>query len=175
MGVALLVIPPEQISASDHALIVVQVQQQPPGYEQHKRLKYVGLDTLARLAKQEVIPKLSSEAAIKACSGCKQAKLTRCSFPPVSNSVQATSPMGILLADLCGPMPVLSRSRKKPMLAIVENATRFWQPHFLSRKGDVTKRLKSLQAWGERGTGNKMRTLRTDAGVEFRNREMQAW
>ena len=122
------VIPPKQLSASDRALTVVQVQPQPPGYDQHERLGHVGLDTLARLAKQEVIPKLSpeDETAIKACSACKQAKLTRHSFPPVSNSVQATSPKEVLSADLCGLVPVMSRSGKKYMLVIVDNATRFW-------------------------------------------------
>ena len=45
------VIPPEQLFASDRALTVVQVQLQPPEYDQHERLGHVGLDTLARLAK----------------------------------------------------------------------------------------------------------------------------
>ena len=96
------VIAPGQLLASDRALTVVQVRLQPPGYDQHEHLCHVGLGTLPRLAKQEVIPKLSpeDETAIKACSACKQAKLTRRSFPPVSNSVQATSPMEVLSANL---------------------------------------------------------------------------
>ena len=166
------VIPAEQLSASDRALTVVQVHLQPPGYDQHERLGHLGLDTLARLAKQEVIPKLSpeDETAIKACSACKQAKLTRRSFPPVSNSVQATSPMEVRSADSCGPMPVLSRSGKKYVLVIVDNATRFWQVRFLSRKDNATKQLKSFQAWGERVTGKKMRALHTDGGVSSATR-----
>ena len=49
-------------------------------------------------------------------------------------------------------MLVLSSSKKKYMLVIIDNATRFWQV----RKDDATKQQKSFQAWGERVTGKKM-------------------
>ncbi|GKD86882.1 retrovirus-related pol polyprotein from transposon TNT 1-94 [Tanacetum coccineum] len=77
--------------------------------------------------------------------------------------------------DLCGPMRVQSINRKKYILVIVDDYSRFTWVKFLRSKDEtpefVVKLLKQIQV----GLNKMVRNVRTDNGTKFVNKDLTAY
>ncbi|GJV03883.1 putative ribonuclease H-like domain-containing protein [Tanacetum coccineum] len=139
----------------------------------HRRLNHLNFGTLNDLARKDLVrglPRLKFEKD-HLCSACQLGKSRKATHKPkMINTIMEV--LYTLHMDLCGPLRVQSISRKKYILVIVDDYSRFTWVKFLRSKDEtpafVINLLKQLQV----GLNKTVWFVRTDNGTEFVNKEL---
>ncbi|GJW43017.1 retrovirus-related pol polyprotein from transposon TNT 1-94 [Tanacetum coccineum] len=84
------------------------------------------------------------------------------------------SKLELLHMDLCGPMRVASINRKKLILVIVDDYSRYTWVYFLHSKDETLKIIKKFIAQANELKSQKFAKIRTDNGTEFKNATLKA-
>ncbi|KAJ9556751.1 LOW QUALITY PROTEIN: hypothetical protein OSB04_011365 [Centaurea solstitialis] len=108
------------------------------------------------------------------CPACEQGKMTRSSHPPRMDT-NCQSPLDMIHMDLCGPMRVESLARKKYMLVLVDEFSRFTWLEFLRDKSEAAERIIAFIKRTQVLLGRRVRKIRSDNGTEFRNAKLQSF
>ena len=140
----------------------------------HKKLSHLNFKTINDLIKKDLvrgIPKLEFNKD-GLCGACQLGKQKRSSFK--SKSISSISkPLQLLHMDLFGPVNIMSISRKKYCLVIVDDFSKFTWTFFLHSKDEARKiiinHIKALNNNSEL----KVKKIRSDNGTEFKNSIMQ--
>nr|GEV62406.1 hypothetical protein [Tanacetum cinerariifolium] len=103
------------------------------------------------------------------CPSCEQEKSKRASHPPkpVLNSKQRVH---LLHMDLCGPMRVASINRKRCVLVIVDDYSRYTWVYFLKTKDETLKEY--FDSVGITHENSAAKTPQQNGDVERRNRTL---
>nr|GEZ26355.1 retrovirus-related Pol polyprotein from transposon TNT 1-94 [Tanacetum cinerariifolium] len=92
----------------------------------YQRLSYLNFDTINDLAKNDLVSGLPKFKYHKEhiCPSCEQGKSKKASHPPkpIPNSRQR---LHLLYLDLCGPMRIASINRKRYVLVIMDDYSRY--------------------------------------------------
>nr|GEZ92238.1 hypothetical protein [Tanacetum cinerariifolium] len=142
----------------------------------HRRLSHLNFDTINLLSKNDIVIGLPKLKFVKdhLCSSCELGKAKQKSFQ--SNITPSSKRLLQLLhMDLCGPMRVESINRRKYVLVIVDDYSRYTWTHFLRSKDEIPKVLINFLRLVQRGLHAKVRTVRTDKGTEFLNKTLHAY
>ncbi|CAH9067875.1 unnamed protein product [Cuscuta epithymum] len=139
----------------------------------HNRLGHMsnkGLDVMRRagyFGKDSV-------TSVPFCESCVLGKQHRVSFPPSSypNLSKCSSVLEYVHADVWGPASVPTHGGRKYFLSIIDDFSRKVWVCLLEHKSDVFVRFREWKTLVENQTGRKVKTLRTDNGLEFCNKEM---
>nr|GEY98567.1 retrovirus-related Pol polyprotein from transposon TNT 1-94 [Tanacetum cinerariifolium] len=130
----------------------------------HQRLSHLNFDTINNLARNDFVAGLPKFKYHKEhlCPSCEQGKSKRASHPPkpVPKSRQI---LHLLHMDLCGPMRIASINRKRYILVIVDDYSRYTWNQVLKEYFDTV------------GISNQMSSVRTpqqNGVVERRNRTL---
>nr|GEZ26967.1 hypothetical protein [Tanacetum cinerariifolium] len=108
------------------------------------------------------------------CPSCERGKSKRASHPPkpVPNSKQR---LHLLHMDLCGPMRIASINRKRYVLVIVDDYSRYTWVHFLRSKDKapevIIKFLKRITVHLQ----SPVIIIRNDNGTEFKNQMLKEY
>ena len=88
------------------------------------------------LTKRELIRDMPSLDFVQneACEACQQGKIKRASHKSKS-ATSITKPLQLIHMDLFGPVNMLSLSRKKYALVMIDDFSRYTWVEFLSSKG----------------------------------------
>ncbi|KAJ9561261.1 hypothetical protein OSB04_006421 [Centaurea solstitialis] len=108
------------------------------------------------------------------CPACEKGKMKRSSHPPRIDT-NSKSPLDMIHMDLCGPMRVESLARKKYMLVLVDEFSRFTWLEFLRAKSDAADRIIAFIKRIQVLLGRRVKKLRSDNGTEFRNAKLQSF
>ncbi|KAJ9557118.1 LOW QUALITY PROTEIN: hypothetical protein OSB04_011732 [Centaurea solstitialis] len=100
--------------------------------------------------------------------------MRRSSHPPKMDT-NSKSPLDMIHMDLCGPMRVESLARKKYMLVLVDEFSRFTWLEFLRAKSDAADRIIAFIKRIQVLLGRKVKKLCSDNGTEFRNAKLQSF
>nr|GEZ52463.1 retrovirus-related Pol polyprotein from transposon TNT 1-94 [Tanacetum cinerariifolium] len=140
----------------------------------HRRFSHLNFGAINRLARQGLVrglPKLKFEKD-HLCSACAMGKSTKKTHKPKSEDTNQDK-LYLLHMDLCGPMRVESINRKKYILVIVDDYSRFTWVKFLRSKDEtpyfIIKFLKMIQVW----LNVPVRRIRTKNGTEFVNQTLR--
>ncbi|GJU51799.1 retrovirus-related pol polyprotein from transposon TNT 1-94 [Tanacetum coccineum] len=116
----------------------------------HHRLSHLNFGTLNKLAKDGLargIPRLKFQKD-HLCSACALGKSKKSSHQPKAEDTNQEK-LYLLHLDLCGPMRVASINRKRYILVIVDDYSRFTWVRFLKTKdeahADIIKCIKNIQ------------------------------
>ena len=104
----------------------------------HKKLSHLNFSNLNELVRKDLVrglPKVMFNAD-GLCDACQKAKQRRTSFKNKTKS-SIDEPLHLLHLDLFGPVNVLSISKKRYALVIVDEYTRFTWVYFLFRKDET--------------------------------------
>nr|GEU73365.1 ribonuclease H-like domain-containing protein [Tanacetum cinerariifolium] len=128
------------------------------------------------LSKNDIVVGLPKLKFIKdhLCSSCELGKAKRKSFqskttPSLKRWLQ------LLHMDLCGPMRVASINRKRYVLVIVDDYSRYTWTYFLKSKDETPEVLIDFLRLVQRGLDAQVRIVRTDKGTEFLNKTLHAY
>nr|GEW67774.1 retrovirus-related Pol polyprotein from transposon TNT 1-94 [Tanacetum cinerariifolium] len=83
--------------------------------------------------------------------------------------------LNVLHMDLCGPMRVASINRKKYILVIVDDYSRYTWTLFLRSKDETPELLKEFLMMIQRNLQALVNTARTDRGTKFLNKTLHAF
>nr|GEW80915.1 retrovirus-related Pol polyprotein from transposon TNT 1-94 [Tanacetum cinerariifolium] len=142
----------------------------------HQRLSHLNFDTINDLAKNDLVSCLPKFKYHKEhlCSSCEQGKSKRASHPPkpVPNSRQR---LHLLHIDLCGPMRIASINRKRHVLVIVDDYSRYTWVYFLRSKDEAPKVIKTFLKRIIVLLQSPVVIIRTDNGTEFKNQVLKEY
>jgi hypothetical protein len=128
----------------------------------HNRLGHLSDSPLKLLS--HVIPQVLHESN-KTCNICPLAKQHCLSFP---HSITASAqPFDLIHCDLWGPFSTKSISGSSYFLTIVDDHTRFTWIHLLDNNSQTRTHIQSFFTMVETQFNAKIKSLRSDNGVEF--------
>ena len=139
----------------------------------HKKLSHLNFSNLNELVRKDLVrglPKVMFNAD-GLCDACQKAKQRRTSFKNKTES-SIDEPLHLLHLDLFGPINVLSISKKRYALVIVDEYTRFTWVYFLFRKDETPEIIFEHVKLMENKSSLKVKILRSDNGTEFKNAQM---
>ncbi|GJZ61860.1 retrovirus-related pol polyprotein from transposon TNT 1-94, partial [Tanacetum coccineum] len=142
----------------------------------HRRLSHLNFDYITLLLNKDIVTGLPKLTYVKdqLCSSCEMSKAKRSSFK--SKDVPSSKGrLNLLRMDLCGPMRVASINRKKYILVIVDDYSRYTWTLFLRSKDETPEVLKYFLTMIQRNLQAQFITLRTDRGTEFLNKTLHAY
>jgi Integrase core domain len=102
------------------------------------------------------------------CDACMQGKHKRLSFK-IKEMVSTNSPLELLHLDLFGPINILSISRKKFVLVIVDDYNLFTWVIFFVSKNEIFEQFVNFCYRVENKKSSKIGTIRSDHGKKFEN------
>ena len=105
------------------------------------------------------------------CEACQKGKANIASYKGTDTS-NITEPLQLLHMDLFGPVNVMSLSRKRYALVIVDDFSKFTWVLFLHPKDETSQLLIDLIKKIELDSNDKLRVraIRSDNGTEFKNK-----
>jgi hypothetical protein len=144
-------------------------------------LNHLGYDNLSKLVKggmATVVPVKAADfkAALSegpVCSPCVQAKHARPPFP-VSDS-ETFDICELVHMDVCGPYQETSLGGAKYVATFLDDYYKFSVVRTIAFKSDVAAEVKNVIEMLERQTGRQVKTVRTDRGSEYLNKELTAY
>ena len=139
----------------------------------HKKLSHLNFSNLNELVRKDLVrglPKVMFNAD-GLCDACQKAKQRRTSFKNKTES-SIDEPLHLLHLDLFGPVNVLSISKKRYALVIVDEFTRYTWVYFLFRKDETPGIILEHVKLMENNSAYKVKILRSDNGTEFKNSQM---
>nr|GFA31101.1 hypothetical protein [Tanacetum cinerariifolium] len=142
----------------------------------HRRLSHLNFDTINLLSKNDIVVGLLKLKFVKdhLCSSCELGKAKRKSFH-TKLTPSSKRRLQVLHMDLCGPMRVASINRKRYVLVIVDEYSRYTWTHFLRSKDETPVVLIDFLRLVQRGLQAQVRVVRTDKGTEFLNQTLHAY
>ncbi|GJT41098.1 retrovirus-related pol polyprotein from transposon TNT 1-94 [Tanacetum coccineum] len=136
----------------------------------HKRLAHLNFKTINKLAKQNLVIGLPSlvYSKDKLCFSCENGKRHRASFKTKHTS-SIKKCLHLLNMDLFGPIIPRSINHEKYTLVIVDEYSRYTWVYFLKKKSQAPETIMSFIKRVENQNNLKVKQLRTDNGIKFRN------
>nr|GFA31851.1 zinc finger, CCHC-type [Tanacetum cinerariifolium] len=135
-----------------------------------KRLGHLNFDDINKMTRKglvEGIPRINHAGQI--CDACLLGKHSRTPFLNQAK-FRSKNPLDLVYGDLCGPISPATHSGKKLIFLLVDDCTRFIWAYFLTLKDQEHSTFKEFRQKIEMEMRMKVRMLRTDRGVERRNR-----
>ncbi|KAJ9557578.1 hypothetical protein OSB04_012192 [Centaurea solstitialis] len=142
----------------------------------HRRLCHQNFKDMNKLVSKCLVKGLPETRLSKdtLCPACEKRKMKRSSHPSKMDT-NSKSPLDMIHMDLCGPMRVESLARKKYMLVLVDEFSRFTWLEFLRAKSDAADRIIAFIKRIQVLLGRRVKKLRSNNGTEFRNAKLQSF
>ncbi|CAH9077615.1 unnamed protein product [Cuscuta europaea] len=139
----------------------------------HQRLGHMSNRGL-NILKQTVCFGNDLVSPIPFCEGCVLGKQHRVQFPVSSypSEPKSKAVLDYIHADVWGPSSVPTHGGRRYFLSIIDDFSRKVWVCLLEHKSDVYVRFKEWKNMVENQTECKVKTLRTDNGLEFCNKDM---
>ncbi|GJV98652.1 retrovirus-related pol polyprotein from transposon TNT 1-94 [Tanacetum coccineum] len=140
----------------------------------HRRLSHLNFGTINKLAKQGLVKGLPKLKYTKdhLCSACQMGKGKKESHPHKSEP-STNEKLQMLHMDLCGPMRVKSIDKKRYILIIVDDYSRFTWVKFLRTKDEALEIIVKFLKQAQVSLNATVTYLRTDNDTEFLNQTLQ--
>nr|GEW46618.1 hypothetical protein [Tanacetum cinerariifolium] len=148
----------------------------PKSWLWYQHLSHLNFDTINDLVKNDLVtdfPKFKYHKE-HLCPSCEQGKSKRASHPhkPVPNFKQG---LHLLHMNLCGLMRIASINRKRYVLVIVDDYSRYTWVHFLISKDEAPKVIKTFLKRINVLFQSPFIIIRTDNDTEFKTQVLKEY
>ena len=140
----------------------------------HKKLSHLNFRALNLLVKKNLVRGLPKAEFTKdgLCDACQKGKQRKASFKSKTES-SIDEPLQLLHMDLFGPVNIMSISKKKYCLVIVDDFTRFSWNFFLHSKDEASQLIINHIKAVDNDSRWNVKRIRSDNGTEFKNSIMK--
>ena len=107
---------------------------------------------------------------MNACEICLKGKQAAIPIPKRSES-RKLEILELIHSDVCGPIKQASVGRTRYFATFIDDTSRLVHVYILKTKDEVKNAFLKFKALVERQTGKKIKTLRTDNGLEYLEKE----
>lgn len=136
----------------------------------HRRFGHVGQKKLSVLCSGNVVNGFGLRKVDNTqCETCLQGKQTRLPFP--DSKTKTSSILELIHSDVCGPMRANSFGGSRYFLTFVDDFSRKVFIYTMANKSEVFSKFKAFKTLCETQTQKKIKTLRTDNGCEYVNKQ----
>jgi hypothetical protein len=144
--------------------------------EAHRTLGHVGHQAIVQAVRNGLIVGIELDGSTnnKFCEACAKAKPHRKPFPTQAKN-RAQNFGERVHADLWGPASIESLGHKRYSLDFTDDATRYTDISFLSRKDQSLEEYKAYDRRVETQEGTIIKAFRSDRGGEFNNDEFASY
>ena len=132
----------------------------------HKRLGHISEKGLYYLNKSNVFGN-DVVSKLEFCENCVLGKQHRLSFNLSSHKSKAI--LDYVHSDLWGPAKVQTQSGNRYFISFIDDYSRKVWVYLLKNKSDALGKFKEWKLLTEKQTGNQVKVLRTDNGLEYCN------
>nr|GEX18894.1 putative ribonuclease H-like domain-containing protein [Tanacetum cinerariifolium] len=139
----------------------------------HQCLSHLNFSTINNLVKNNLVqgfPKMKFEQD-HLCSACEQGKIHQ-KHHKSKTAFASNKPLYLLHMDLCGPMRVASINRKRYVLVVVDDYSRYTWVFFLHSKDEASEVLISFIKKTQVNLQLQVQRVRTNNGTEFKNKTL---
>ncbi|KAJ9538337.1 hypothetical protein OSB04_031070 [Centaurea solstitialis] len=166
----------EDLSHPDNKICLLAKATKADSWLWHQRLCHQNFKDMNKLVSRGLVSGLPETRLSKdtLCSACELGKMKRSSHPPKLET-NCRSPLDMIHMDICGPMRIESLARKKYMLVLVDEFSRFTWLEFLRAKSDAADRIIAFIKRIQVSLNLKVKKLRSDNGTEFRNMKLHSF
>ncbi|CAI9787682.1 unnamed protein product [Fraxinus pennsylvanica] len=133
-------------------------------HQRYGHLSYKGLKTLQSKKMVRGLPNFTVSDEL--CEDCIVGKHHRDPIPKKS-SWRVGQILGLIHADICGPITPMSNSNKRYSLCFIDDYSRKSWMYFLSEKSEALSHFKCFKKMVENETDLPIKCVRTDRGGEF--------
>ncbi|KAI3655909.1 hypothetical protein MP638_003672, partial [Amoeboaphelidium occidentale] len=146
-------------------------------YYIHATFAHIGRSKVRRLIQHQAVVGLPSSFldynGVQFCECCIRAKHCRHSFP---TSTSKTNGIGELLhADLAGPVIPQTTGKRKYILNIIDDYSKFTFTYLLHKKSDAGTAVIECIQWITNQKQCTIKTFRSDRGGEFLNHQLKSF
>ncbi|KAL2242583.1 UNVERIFIED_CONTAM: Retrovirus-related Pol polyprotein from transposon TNT 1-94 [Sesamum indicum] len=137
----------------------------------HKRLGHISMKGLEFLKRDGVLNEKIDK--LDFCDECVMGKHHRVHFPtsPSPNPSMSTCILDYVHADVWGPSNVTTHGGNRYFLSIIDNYSRKVFVFLMKHKSEVFDKFEKWKIFVENQTSRKLKSLRTDNGLEFCNQQ----
>ncbi|KAI3757928.1 hypothetical protein L6452_05472 [Arctium lappa] len=142
----------------------------------HKRLAHLNFKYMGRLVKHDSVRGLPVLRFQKdhLCQDFEKGKMKKASHKPKPEPCTSAI-LDILHVDLCGPMKTNSIGKKRYVLVIVDDYSRYTWVKFLKSKDETPEVLITLIKTIQTNKKKQVKVVRSDNGTEFKSNTLQAF
>ena len=142
----------------------------------HRRLGHCNTRTIIDMARSGVVEGMVVDLSTSPpkCDLCILGKQTRSTVPSVRENLKATRPLERVYVDLCGPMPVSSRSNRLYSMNVIDDFSSYVWSLPLRSKDEAAPVLQSWHRAVENQCGERLKILVTDNG-ELSSHAITSW
>ena len=141
----------------------------------HCRFGHLGKQNMTKLMNSDLVKDMAvSTQTLTFCEPCAQGKAHQQSYPKISDTRSADI-LDLIHADVCGPINPVSLGGKCYFVTFTDDCSRFVWVRFIRHKSEVFQKIRDLIKELEKGTGRKLKALRSDRSGEFLSNEFQQY
>nr|GEZ48741.1 zinc finger, CCHC-type [Tanacetum cinerariifolium] len=141
----------------------------------HARLGHLNFESLKSMAQKDLVHGIPTiKHATQNCDVCLIGKHSRAPFPKKAKA-RSTSPLDLVYGDLCGPITPPTPSRKKYILLLADDYSRYMWAYFLNTKDQAFDNYKEFKKSIENELRTTLKMLRTDRGGKFTSKEFMQY
>ncbi|KAI3718757.1 hypothetical protein L6452_19640 [Arctium lappa] len=142
----------------------------------HRRLAHLNFKYMDRLVKNDSVRGLPVLWFQKdhLCQDCEKGKMKKSPHKPKPEHCTSAI-LDLLHVDLCGPMKTKSLGRKKYVLVVVDDYSRYTWVKFLKSKDETPEVLINLIKSTQTNKQKQVKVVRSDNDTEFKNSTLQAF
>nr|GEW44581.1 hypothetical protein [Tanacetum cinerariifolium] len=139
----------------------------------HQRLSHLNFTTINNLVKNNLVQGLPKMKFKKdhLCFACEQRKIHR-KHHKSKIAFALNKPLYLLYLDLCGPMHVKSINRKRYVLVVVDDYSRYTWIFFLHSKDEASEVIISFIKKIQVNPQLQVQRVRTDNDTKFKNKTL---
>lgn len=132
----------------------------------HSKLAHQNFNQVKSILKKNEVKYEDDQTLCNACIKGKQHRL-----PFKDSNTRSTATCEIIHADVCGPMEVSSTGGSKYFLLLKDDYSHYRYVYFLKQKSEAKEKINTFLNLAKNITGNNVKVLRTDNGLEEVNKE----
>ena len=142
----------------------------------HRRLGHTNLQTITTISNHCLVRGLPQKSFQnhEHCVSCLKGKQHKSSYKSIEES-KSTKCLQLLHMDLFGPVQIMSLTKKRYCLVIIDDFSRYSWTKFLHSKDETAKIVQDFVIQVEKQFDLQVKVFRSDNGTEFRNRELDAF
>ncbi|CAG9137695.1 unnamed protein product [Plutella xylostella] len=138
-------------------------------YEWHERLVHQNMQYVKTVLAKNNIQVQDSD--VDQCQGCLEGKIHKLPFSTSETKTSRTCEL--IHADTCGPMEETSVGGSRYFVILKDDYSNYRSVYFVKGKDEVKKCIEDFINQSQNITGNKVKTFRSDNGLEFVNKEVK--
>jgi hypothetical protein len=132
----------------------------------YRRIGHINFQSFYHMTSRGLVTGTPALPLIKhVCKSCAMGKMYKDMVPKI-RTMPTTRPLQLILSDLCGPLPITSKTGNKYILTFIDDYTYTTWRYFLAMKSQTLAIFKQFKTLVETPL-HKIQTLRSDRGGEY--------